>query len=285
MAAIIFWIFNALNHDYTADLKYPIRIVYDHNKLSPVSKLPVNVEINATGYGWNILRKSLSFNQRPIFIKPTDLPKKNFITSYEIFPLFADQLKDVKINYFLKDTIHLDFDFIAHKKVKLFIYKDSIPLANGSRIVSPILIQPDHLTFAGSSSQLKGFPDSLAIKVNEEGIQGGFEEIIPVEDSLQKKFKVSHAEVLVKFETETFETVQWTTPVTKINYPKNVKSSPDSVEVIVYLKNKSDKVDNCKVVADYKNRKANKIPLRLEKPDIVKDYQLSYSYVKLKDKK
>jgi hypothetical protein len=276
MTAGIFWFFNALNHDYTADLKYPISIVYDKDKLIPVSRLPSSVEFNASGYGWNFLRKSLLINQKPVFIKPLELPRKNYITSGDIFQLFSEQLSDIKINYFLQDTLFFEFDYVSRRNIFLKPDTHNLHLAADYRIIGKIEIKPDSIYCTGPAGYIKSLPDTMLLHLPFDNVAGSFEETVPVDGFLNASAKLNHPEVLIKFETKKLEKRIKQIRVIKENFPQNYRLSQDSIAFVYYVdpdKKEPDEGDFI-VVADFSTRFKNGIKLHTgHVPDYVEDYE------------
>ncbi|MDH5597977.1 MAG: hypothetical protein OEY34_02570, partial [Cyclobacteriaceae bacterium] len=53
VTATIFWFFNALNKNYSANIKYPIEFLYDKDLYQAIEIPPEDVLINLEGVGWN----------------------------------------------------------------------------------------------------------------------------------------------------------------------------------------------------------------------------------------
>ena len=279
LTAGIFWLFNALNQDYTADLTYPIKIVYDPDKFIPVAKLPLTVEFNATGYGWNFLRQSLKLRQRFIYIKPAELPKKNYLTSYEMFPAFSEQLNNVKINYFLKDTIYFNFDNLLKKKITVVVDSLGIDFATNHRVVGNIEVNPKNIYSSGPASMVKEISDTFKLKLPFENVSGEFEETIPLDTAGLSYLKFSTTEVTVAFETKLLEKRQRELPIIKQNFPSNYKLVSDTITFVYYIDpdNAISKSENFKIVADFKKRNKNVITPQLILPEYVKNFETPIS--------
>ncbi|MDX5346375.1 MAG: hypothetical protein LPK19_03930, partial [Hymenobacteraceae bacterium] len=86
MAATTFWLLNALNKSYTTKVSYPIRFVYNEQKLIPVQPLPEEVYINVTGKGWKLLRKSLMVDVKPAELYLRNLPYAKYIAGPALRP-------------------------------------------------------------------------------------------------------------------------------------------------------------------------------------------------------
>lgn len=254
-----------------------MKIVYDKNRLVPVSKLPTHLEFNATGYGWNFLRKSLRFNRKPVYIKPEELPKTRYITSEEVFPLFSDQLSDLKINYFLQDTLYFEFDRVSGKKIYLKLDTHSIALAPNYRLIGNMEVNPPFVYCSGPAKFIKLLPDSLSIELPTETIQGDFEEFIPITGIANPAITLSHKEVLVKFEARNVERMVKNIKIKKRSFPTNYKLNKDSIAFVFYIDPDNKEAlagDTISITADFSKKSGNKLIPTLEHlPEYIEDYE------------
>ncbi|MBZ0247597.1 MAG: hypothetical protein K8H85_16765, partial [Cyclobacteriaceae bacterium] len=62
LAALVFWFFNALNKDYSTNLRFSVNFLFDQERYVAVEPLPKEVFMNVSGNGWDLLRKSLGVN-------------------------------------------------------------------------------------------------------------------------------------------------------------------------------------------------------------------------------
>ena len=67
--AVVFWLFNALNKDYTTVIDYPVHFVMDETQWTFTEAPPKHIPLEVTGGGWNLLRYLLH-----LYVKPVDLP-------------------------------------------------------------------------------------------------------------------------------------------------------------------------------------------------------------------
>jgi hypothetical protein len=67
MAGVI-WFFNAMNKEYTTQIKYPVHFNFDEERLTSIGELPEKLKVNVTGQGWNLLKRSLYYNVKPVEI-------------------------------------------------------------------------------------------------------------------------------------------------------------------------------------------------------------------------
>src|SRR5690348_17618570 len=72
-AATVFWFFNALNKNYTANITFPLGFKYREDGYIPVRPLPDTIKVNFTSNGWNLFRRSIGIKVEPLFI-PLERP-------------------------------------------------------------------------------------------------------------------------------------------------------------------------------------------------------------------
>jgi hypothetical protein len=67
LAAIIFWIMNALNKEgYSEKISFPLQFSYNDSLYIPTQPLPEKISVNVSGNGWNLLRKAFALDITPI---------------------------------------------------------------------------------------------------------------------------------------------------------------------------------------------------------------------------
>jgi hypothetical protein len=200
MAASTFWFLNALNKTYTnIRTSYPIRFVYDEKKLIPLKPLPEEVEINVSGKGWKLLRKSLMLDVRPAEIMVFSLPRQPYLTGSALRPSVSGVLDGLQLNFVLTDTIHFNFDRRIIRNIPLGVDSTGIKTAENMVIASPIDITPDTVVFDGPASIVSKFPSPYPVKLPITNIDRSFKRFVPVEYSNDALVKASVPEVEVSF--------------------------------------------------------------------------------------
>lgn len=219
LAATTFWLLNALNKRYTTKISYPIEFLVDNpNAVVVVQELPSKVEIDVSGGGWNLLRRTIWFNVSPLAIPLNNPTEVKYIPSSSLVPLISEQLSDISLNYVITDTLKIDIEAKVSKTAHLRIDSGSINLAPSFRVMSEIVINPDTVTFVGPSSIIYAIPDTVYLTLPDR-IATDFNEnisIIGVESNL-----VSHApqEVNVRFEVASFLRQTTVVDVKPMNFP------------------------------------------------------------------
>ena len=200
MAAATFWFLNALNKTYTnIRTSYPISFVYDEAKLIPLKPLPEQVDINVSGKGWKLLRKSLMLNVRPAEIIVYSLPRQPYLTGSALRPSISGVLDGLQLNFVLTDTIHFSFDRRITRKIPLTVDSAAIKTAENTVIASPIAITPDSVVFNGPASIVSKYPEPFPVKLPITNIDRSFKRFMPLEYSNNSLVKANVPEVEVSF--------------------------------------------------------------------------------------
>jgi hypothetical protein len=200
MAASTFWFLNALNKTYTnIRTSYPLRFVYDEKKLIPLEPLPEHVQINVSGKGWKLLRKSLMLDVRPAEIMVFSLPRQPYLTGSALRPTISGVLDGLQLNFVLTDTVHFNFDRRITRKIPLAVDSARIKTAGNMVIASPIAITPDSVAFDGPASIVNKFPSPFPVKLPITNIDRSFKRFVPLEYSNDALVKASIPEVEVSF--------------------------------------------------------------------------------------
>lgn len=223
ITALVFWFFNALNKDYSTNLKFPVNFNYDKARFIPVDPLPDAVFMNVSGNGWDLLRKSLGMNLPYMNItleRPTEVKK---IVGSTLPALLAGQLGSLQINHVVTDTLYLSVDQRTTKKVMLAINEENLSFADGFERLSPIVVLPDSVEIEGPQSLLELLTDTLSLEVNEEEVDGDYRRKVPIiTDNDLLVPMVAEAEVL-------FEVVEWEEMSTYLTL--EVENSPTAVRL------------------------------------------------------
>lgn len=199
LGAAVLWFLSALNHNYTSYINYPIRIVYDASKYVPLSKLPTNVSINATGYGWDFLRKTISVKKKPILLKPTNLPSQKYFTDDKLLNAFSHQLTTIKVNFFETDTMFFDFDLVVNKQLYIVIDTAQCKLTD-STIPFSFKVTPSLINVSGAKTILSNLPDTIRVLLFKKELEVGFSEVFEIPELRNAAFKTDANEVEIVIE-------------------------------------------------------------------------------------
>ncbi|HXA01195.1 MAG TPA: hypothetical protein VNW99_04355, partial [Cytophagaceae bacterium] len=228
-------------HKYTDDIWYPIEVSYDASKVVPVSKLPHRIKVNATGEGWDFLRKAIRFNVIPVTYAPHDLPRKKFITAKELLPVAEEQIEGIHINYIMEDTIRINFDYLETKEVYLKLNYQFLSLAPNYNLIGPVNFNPVFIKFSGPGKLVKKLPDSILVSLPYKNIKGKFQENIRIDFETDPAIVKDHHDAILTFNTAQYfpETVQVEAEL--MNVPSGKKIISESKVTINYSVTEKDK--------------------------------------------
>ena len=257
-AATTFWFFHSLNQNYTSSISYPIKIEYPEESYIVTSSLPNSVLINVTGIGWNIFRKSLSLNIPPVILRLENPAEVKKIVGAVLLPQINDQLDDIKVNYIITDTLHVNIEHKRSRKLAVKVDSATISLKTNYRIVSNVVPTPDSILITGPKSIIENLPESLPMPIDEREIDENFDELVPfrIRGYNQPLLTITPNEINVKFEVAEFQAIVMQLIVNPVNFPEEGKIYlSDTLTNVTMVLAKKDvaqlQIDSIRVEADY----------------------------------
>ena len=292
LAATTFWFFTALNKNYTTQISYPISFAYEKEGLIEVEENAKEISINVSGGGWNLLRKTVWFNIPEVVIPIENPTHTHYIRGAALYPEIASQLKEIKLNYVVTDTLFFDIQRMDTLQVVLYVPDSTISLEIDHRVTSEIMINPDTLSVIGPEKILAQLDKRMAIPLRQTEIDNNFRERIDVPKYPFAKLQISPLSVEVFFEVTRYVHKEVEVPISYEGVFKDREAFVvDSLtKVIVTLPFKDSKItlvpDSFQVVADKRkiNMKDSTLSLtlsqypvefteiRLEKPKVKVSY-------------
>ncbi|MEO1052908.1 MAG: hypothetical protein AAFX87_19895 [Bacteroidota bacterium] len=258
LAAIIFWLFNALNKTHSASIDYPIEFLYDDSDVIVINELPDDIQINVTGLGWNIFRRSFGISVSPINFRlerPVEVKK---IPGSSLISDVTDQLSEFQLNYILTDTLYVNIDKKVTRNFTLSVDSSSIDLRDDHRVVSPISIEPQTIELEGPETILTGMSDTLLIKIGEQRLDEDYDEDVVIAVENLRLIKRNPATARVQFQVDQFMQQTQDIPLTFVNYPLDSTASiNDSIVSLSYSIRQawldSLNIDDFQVMVDFEN--------------------------------
>lgn len=288
MAATTFWFLNALNRDYSTKISCPIQFRYNDSDYVAVSPVPEKIMLDVTGYGWNLLKRSLGIDKEPVEYVITRPLRTKYVTAPFLLASVSEQIKGLRVNYVVEDTLYLDFDQRVRKTVPIVLDSALIDLESGYAIVSPVQLEPRKVTFEGPASMLKKLPSTLKVTVPTRRIDDSFEEDIKLDYQQDPLVEVDHPAISVSFAVEKLATGTLNVAIHKVNFPDNKKYVLTEQEVeLTYLVRKINKKEilpaDFNIIADFKAmREDSTIVLYVEKkPSFIRNVMLTDPYIKV----
>lgn len=179
-AAVVFWVFNALNKEYDTQLALPLRIEFDEERFAPAEAIPAMLPVNIHGNGWDLLRNSLGY-KAPIVTVPLERPAGSHrIPGSVLAPNVISQLGDLKLNFVVLDTLRLRLEPRSTRKVKLAADISRVTYRQNVGQVGPVVILPDSVLLDGPQSYLEALPDSLLIRLPSRRVTAQYRETLEI---------------------------------------------------------------------------------------------------------
>ncbi|WP_246000802.1 YbbR-like domain-containing protein [Pontibacter diazotrophicus] len=226
VAASTFWLLNALNKSYSTQTSYPIRFVYDQRRLIPITPLPEEVNINVTGTGWKLLRKTLRLELQPAEIYIRSVPRNNYLLGSALRPALVNALDGLQLNFVVTDTVYFNFDARVSERIPLRLAPNQTLTDENHVVVGPVRITPDSVTFTGPSSLIDSLPNPFTLRLPEdEELTETSRITVPIDYNYESLINASveEAEVAVTVKTLVQQERQLTPEL--INVPEGVRVS------------------------------------------------------------
>ncbi|MEM6525391.1 MAG: hypothetical protein AAF693_16435 [Bacteroidota bacterium] len=289
LAAATFWFFNALNEDYSANVRYPLEFIYDTDKYVAVDALPEDIQLNVSGLGWNLLRNNLGIKVSPIQI-PLDNPLEIKKISGSAMPAFlADQLNEFNLNFVITDTLNINIDKFDDRLLYVNIDSTTIDLEGDFQLISSIKITPDTVRVSGPVSVLADLQDTITLTIPQDDIDDDYDEIIPVTLSHPKARLLSRnpPTVNVDFKVDEFTNSSRLVSISAINFPDNASLDPAEITInYVVLVDNASQIDpnEFEVTAEFttfNKSDSTVVPYLIKVPEIVIEAKLDSAIVKV----
>lgn len=233
LTAMVFWIFNAFNKNYSTNVRFPILFEFDGEKYAPAEHLPKIVNLNVSGNGWDLFRKHLGLKVPPVIIpleRPTEIKK---IVGSTLAPMLATQVGNLKINYVVTDTLHLQIDERDSHRYKLVADISGVSFKKGYGRISPVVLLPDSVELEGPQSRLHAIYDSIIIPLAEKSLNKNFRTEVEVAFPGSEFVKRDPPVAQIMFEVGEVLNV---TELLKVITDKNsIVSALDSVEALFQI--------------------------------------------------
>ncbi len=256
LTATIFWVFNALNKDYSTSINFPLQLDYDQEKFIAVKPLPSQVRINVTGIGWDLFRRSVGLKVPPLVI-PLENPAE--VKKIVAAPaLFAQQLERFEVNFVLTDTLRIAIESIEKRWITLRLDANALDMREDHIRTSEPRLTPDSILVTGPASVVRGFIEPVYLKLSETGIDEDYREDVEVQLINNDLVTRNPPTVQVSFDVDRLVEIRDSIPLRVVNYPKGANPylgikalptrfsipekmmndyHPDSVVAVIDLKN------------------------------------------------
>lgn len=201
LAAIIFWIMNALNKDgYSQKISFPLQFSFNDSLYIPTQPLPKKISVNVSGNGWNLLRKTFALDITPIKYSINNPLKTKLLNTSSLTDSLSEYINDVKINYVIADRFELEFDRKISKDFIIKVDSSNISLRDNYVISSLINVNPKTITLTGPESVLEEMGNAILIRVPTRRLQDNYDEEIILPLSKTTLIKSNKDRVTISFE-------------------------------------------------------------------------------------
>ena len=201
LAAILFWVMNALNKEgYSQKISFPLRFSYNDSLYIPTQPLPEKILVNVSGNGWSLLRKAFAFDVRPINYSVAKPLKTKLLNTGSLTDSLSEYIKGVTINYVVADRFELEFDRKISKQFTIKADSSNISLKNRYVITSLINVSPRTITLEGPQSVLDDMGNTILVKVPTQRLQENFDEEIKLSFTKNSLIKSNKDRVTISFE-------------------------------------------------------------------------------------
>ena len=235
VAAVVFWIFNALNKDHITNVSFPIQFEFDNVKYATSQPLPARIVLNVGGNGWELLRKGIGMKVPPISLpleRPTEVHK---IPGSTLSPQIASQLGALKLNFIVTDTLRLYIEPRVIRKMKLVADLQNVTFKKNFARISPVVILPDSVQLEGPRSFIEERGDTLRLKVSASRISTSFRESIEVLVDNNEFISRNPPVADVIFEVAPVEEIVYRLKLTVPKMSSGIELSDDSIRCVLIV--------------------------------------------------
>ncbi|HEV8514694.1 MAG TPA: hypothetical protein VGQ59_15530 [Cyclobacteriaceae bacterium] len=276
LTAIVFWIFNAFNKNYSTNVRFPLLFEFDGEKYAPAEHLPKNVNLNVTGNGWDLFRRHLGVKVPPVIIPLERAKEIKKIVGSTLPPMLATQVGNLKINYVVTDTIYLQIDERDAHRYKLAADISGVTFREGYGRISPVVILPDSIELDGPQSRLHALDDSIVLVLNDKNISGNFRTEAEVEFPGSEFVKRNPPVVQIMFEVSQVVSVKKNLKVVVVtkNFRKEMADSVEALFQIPLGREEDFKMQSLEILSEVRASQLKKFHVTLPKVVNIPPYAL-----------
>jgi YbbR domain-containing protein len=254
-----------------------------------VSELPDNIDINVTGGGWELLRKTIWFNRSFLSIPIEDPYRTAYITGEQLFPLLSENINGIVLNSVNTDTIFIDIQPYKEKTLGVQIDSISINMRNGYSIISEIINNPDTVIIGGPGNLIDTLDEVFTLLLPFRNIDNDINDDIELQFFDPDIVQFYPPRINVRFDVARFIDATTEVEVELVNFPEDSTASINptetviSFEIIEYYENRFSPVDFL-VIADYNDlsEEDSTVTLKIvQTPQYIRNAKLDSAIVKV----
>ncbi len=227
--ATVFWVMNALNRDnYSLNVQFPLRFVYNDTLFVPTTPLPRTVTANVSGDGWGLLGHSwLPFRTESVNYEVKNPLQASVISPASLAASLSEQIKHLRVNYVVADTLALGFERRLVKTIRLVPDSTHINLAPRMVVSSVINLTPATIQVEGPERIVRGFSDTLVVRIPGKRISVDYDDEVPINNYRHPLVRSSTNRVAVSFEVAELLSIPEEPPLPPVQAPpKPVEKKP-----------------------------------------------------------
>ena len=290
VTAATFWFFSALNKQYDATVKFPVKWEFDPSKYIVVDELPEAIQMNVSGLGWNLLRANSGLGLTPIILRLTDPVSKKRLPASYFENQIAEELDQLHLNYLIEDSLHFNIDFRISQTFPIYIDSVGIDLEEGYRITSRIHYDTTLVEIEGPKELLQLMSkDTFWVHVEESKIDDNFEGEVPIVVENEDLMIARPSLIKASFKVDKFIDREIQVPVAMLNFENKPKIYlADTLVMVHYLVQEklqdSVRAESFIIEANFKNinKKDSTILLKLvSSPNNVLQPSLTFPQIKV----
>lgn len=238
LAAVVFWVFNALNKNYSTNIRFPIQFDFDQRDFAPAQPLPTSLVINVNGNGWDLFRKYFGIRV-PVLTIPLDRPADTRkIVASTLPTILIPQMGSLDINFVVLDTVRLRIEPRSTRRLKLRAVDTAVSYKDNMGRISPIVVLPDSVELNGPQSLIAKLSDTLVLNLQANRVDNNFREQVEVQLPGQEFVKRNPPVVDVRFEVGEILTIEQPIPLVTDKFPWGVVAGRDSVDCVFRVPSK-----------------------------------------------
>ncbi len=229
LISAILWFLNALNQEYTTEIKIPVNFVNFPKDKANTSKLPTEfiATVKANGneiFKYQLKSKFIPFKIDLSFLKYQKLLNKNSNNYYILTRDFMDQIEaqmlgKMHVEMLKPDTVYFHFTPLISKKVPI-ISKIKIIPRDQFIVKGKIKINPDSITIKGPKTIIDTIKYIQTINKTYNDVYTNIKSKIPLEKINNIRLEPKYVNITAKIEQYT--EVSFKVPITPINVPDSI---------------------------------------------------------------
>jgi hypothetical protein len=260
--ATTFWFLRAMDKDYTTNLSFPVHLKVDSGMVS-VGPAPEEIVLNVSGQGWAILKRSLLLQKEELVIDATSISNPMSVEGRLLYPMVADKMKGLKVNFVKTERLNLNHDFLSQKKISFVLDPalKKIPFKNKPEL------SVSEVSLSGPRSYLLQIPKEIHVNIPVAKVEQEEDVVFSIYDFIPRGIQASDTLIEMNYRLIHMDHIELNVPVKYENFPWAIKRGMETEYALVSfdidrsLKRKVSK-KHFRIVADYDRRTGGKVKIR-----------------------